>query len=282
MSAIEYRTVIDTIKEQYDNIFNAEKKVADFILNSPEQAVNANVSELASFSGVSDATVIRFCKHIGYQGYYQLRINLSRDIGRKQVPQISLEGNPENAVMEKIQSMASYFLAVGKQINPQNLLECVNAIKECNQVHIVAVGNTSPLSQYMGFRLGRLGIKCTYNVLPEYFMNHVNLADEDDMVIAISQSGLSRQVVQAMELAKDKGLRTIAITAYKNSPVSNAADLLLLTSIEDGSTFDYYKSYSHFYETAVIDILLHFLTNEEKIISSSADVPEMLLSETKL
>lgn len=282
MSAIEYRTVIDTIKEHYDNIFNAEKKVADFILNSPEQAVNANVSELASFSGVSDATVIRFCKHIGYQGYYQLRINLSRDIGRKQVPQISLEGNPENAVMEKIQSMASYFLAVGKQINPQNLLECVNAIKECNQVHIVAVGNTSPLSQYMGFRLGRLGIKCTYNVLPEYFMNHVNLADEDDMVIAISQSGLSRQVVQAMELAKDKGLRTIAITAYKNSPVSNAADLLLLTSIENGSTFDYYKSYSHFYETAVIDILLHFLTNEEKIISSSADVPEMLLSETKL
>jgi DNA-binding MurR/RpiR family transcriptional regulator len=75
----EYRTVIDTIQEHYDNIFNAEKKVADFILSNPEKAVNANVSELASFSGVSDATVIRFCKHIGYQGYYQLRINLSRD-----------------------------------------------------------------------------------------------------------------------------------------------------------------------------------------------------------
>jgi DNA-binding MurR/RpiR family transcriptional regulator len=53
-------------------------------------------------------------------------------------------------------------------------------IKSCKQVHIIAVGNTSPLSQYMGFRLGRLGIKCTYNVLPEYFMNHVNLADPED------------------------------------------------------------------------------------------------------
>jgi DNA-binding MurR/RpiR family transcriptional regulator len=282
MPATEYRTVIDTIQEHYDNIFNAEKKVADFILSNPEKAVNANVSELASFSGVSDATVIRFCKHIGYQGYYQLRINLSRDIGRKQVPQISLEGDAENAVMEKIQSMASDLLAVGKNLNPQTLLECVNMIKSCKQVHIIAVGNTSPLSQYMGFRLGRLGIKCTYNVLPEYFMNHVNLADPEDIVMAISQSGSSKQVVQAMELAKDKGLQTIAITAYMNSPVSNLADLILLSSVEEGSTFDYYKSYSHFYETAVIDILLHFLTNEEKIISSSADIPEMILSETKL
>jgi DNA-binding MurR/RpiR family transcriptional regulator len=113
-------------------------------------------------------------------------------------------------------------------------------------------------------------------------MNHVNLADPEDIVMAISQSGSSKQVVQAMELAKDKGLQTIAITAYMNSPVSNLADLILLSSVEEGSTFDYYKSYSHFYETAVIDILLHFLTNEEKIISSSADIPEMILSETKL
>jgi DNA-binding MurR/RpiR family transcriptional regulator len=50
MPATEYRTVIDTIQEHYDNIFNAEKKVADFILSNPEKAVNANVSELASFS----------------------------------------------------------------------------------------------------------------------------------------------------------------------------------------------------------------------------------------
>jgi DNA-binding MurR/RpiR family transcriptional regulator len=113
--------------------------------------------------------------------------------------------------MEKIQSMASYLLAVGKNLNPQTLLECVNMIKSCKQVHIIAVGNTSPLSQYMGFRLGRLGIKCTYNVLPEYFMNHVNLADPEDIVMAISQSGSSKQVVQAMELAKDKAFKQLPL-----------------------------------------------------------------------
>ena len=74
MEINQTKTVIETINENYDQIFSAEKKVADFILSFPELAVNANVSELANYSNVSDATVIRFCKHIGYQGYYQLRI----------------------------------------------------------------------------------------------------------------------------------------------------------------------------------------------------------------
>ena len=61
------------------------KKVADFILANPGLAVNANVSELANYSGVSDATVVRFCKHLGYEGYYQMRLLLARDIGRRTV-----------------------------------------------------------------------------------------------------------------------------------------------------------------------------------------------------
>ena len=57
--------VFETIRERYDSIFEAEKKVADYILEYPEKAVDYNVSELADVSGVSDATVIRMCKHIG-------------------------------------------------------------------------------------------------------------------------------------------------------------------------------------------------------------------------
>lgn len=281
MNAVQGKTVIETIKENYNQIFMAEKKVADFILENPEKAVNANVSELANYSGVSDATVIRLCKHIGYQGYYQLRIKLSRDIGRKQVVSDDLQNIEENTVSSLFQAFVANLLAIGKNLEQTRVMECVNLIKTSKQVHIVAVGNTSPLSQYMGFRLGRLGVKCTYNVLPEYFMNHVNLADPEDIVIAISQSGTSKQVVQAMELAKEKSLKIIAITGYEYSPVSRLADYLLLSNVE-GQSFDYYKTYSHLNETAVIDVLLHFLTNEETIDSNSADKPEIILSEYKL
>ena len=77
------REVLDVIKEQYDLIFSAEKKVADFVLQNPQKAVECNVSELAKHSGVSDATIVRMCHHIGYTGYYQFRITL--EIGRAHV-----------------------------------------------------------------------------------------------------------------------------------------------------------------------------------------------------
>ncbi len=112
-------------------------------------------------------------------------------------------------------------------------------------------------------------------------MNHVNLADPEDILIAISQSGTSKQVIQGMELGKEKGLKSIAITAYAQSPISNLADYVLLSGGEEAN-FSYYKSYAHMNETAVIDALLSFVTNEEMIKKRQADKPEMILSEYKV
>lgn len=281
MEAIQGMTVIETIKKNYNNIFLAEKKVADFILENPEKAVNANVSELANYSGVSDATVVRMCKHIGYQGYYQLRIDLSRDLGRKQVWDVDMDNANMDSISSLFQTISSRILAIGKNLDQSKLLECANLIKTSKQVHIVAVGNTSPLAMYMDFRLGRLGVKCTSSMIPEYWMNYVNLADIDDVVIAISRSGESKQVIQALELAKEKGLKIISITGSEYSPVSKLSDYYLLTNVQ-GQGFNYYKGYSRLNETVVIDALLHFVTNEEKIIANSADKPEKILSEYKL
>lgn len=281
MDNTEKKTVLEMIEEKYDQIYSAEKKVADFILENPEKTVNANVSELANFSGVSDSTVIRLCKHIGYQGYYQLRLSLSRDLGRTQNGSVPEQKEKVNNVSEVFQDYASKIVDIGKNIGEEKMQRCVDMIKGCNYLHIVAAGNTSPLAKYMGFRLGRLGIRCTYNELPEYFLNNVNLARKGDIVFAISQSGSSKHVVQALELAKEKGLEIIAITAYEYSPVSRLADCLLLSSVEK-LPFDYYKSYSHLNETAVIDGIMHFVMNEAIIQESNADIPEIILSEYKL
>lgn len=274
------REVLEVIKEQYDYIFSAERKVADFVLQNPQKAVDSNVSELAKQSGVSDATVVRMCHHIGYTGYYQFRISLARDLGKKQYGSSAL-AESRDAVEKLFQEYAQTMLAIGSRIDTDVMWNCVNLLKTCKEAHIMAVGNTCPLAQYMGFRLGRLGIKSTYNVAAEYFMNHVNLADQDDLLIAISQSGTSRQVIQGLELGKEKGLKSIAITAFAQSPVSNLADYVLLSAGKE-EPFNFYKGYAHMNETAVIDALLNFVTNEELIKTTQADKPEMILSEYKV
>lgn len=274
------REVIEVIKDEYEHIFSAERKVADFVLQYPQKAVDSNVSELAKQSGVSDATVIRMCHHIGYTGYYQFRITLARDIGKKQYGGPALTES-RDAVEKLFQEYAETMLAIGRRIDADVMWNCVRLLKTCREAHIMAVGNTCPLAQYMGFRLGRLGIKSTYNVAAEYFMNHVNLAGPDDILIAVTQSGTSRQVIQGMELGKEKGLKSIAITAFAQSPVSNLADYVLLSAGKE-EPFNYYKGYAHMNETAVIDALLNFVTNEELIKTTQADKPEIILSEYKV
>lgn len=277
---ITKREVLQVIKDEYANIFAAEKRVADYILNNPRRTVDLNVSELAKASGVSDATVVRMCHHIGYTGYYQFRITLSRDLGKQQYSSMVLKEDGD-AVEQVFNKYAEAMHAIGKRIDAKIMIASANLVKNCAHAHIIAAGNSSPLAQYMGFRLGRLGVRCTYNVASEYFLNHVNLAEDNDIIIAISQSGMSKQVIKAVELGKEKGLKTIAITAYARSPLSYIADYVLL-SAGTAEEFNYYKEYAHLNETAVIDALLNFVTNEEIIRARHADKLELILSENKI
>ena len=74
----EGKTVLSVITGMYDKISQAEKKIADFILNHIDDAVNSNVSELANHSGVSDATVVRTCQKLGLAGYQELKLTLAQ------------------------------------------------------------------------------------------------------------------------------------------------------------------------------------------------------------
>ena len=272
------KTVIQAIRAAYAGLSQAEKRIADVILKNPEAAVGANVSALAELSGSSDATVIRFCKHIGYSGHYQMRLYLSRDLGRTQA---SAQAHQADSVNAYFRQLGEELSQIGPIIGQERMETCAQMLRACGRVHIIAAGNTSPLALYLGFRLERLGIKSSYNLAAEYALNHINLAEPHDVVLAISQSGASRQVIQALELAKARGLKIIAITAYPRTPVAALADCLLLTSADEPSA-PLEKSYSHLREMAVADAVLHFVTNPADIAAREADKPELILSEYKL
>ena len=78
-------SVVENILQKYEQLFPAEKKVADYIISNSSDIINLNVAELALLSSTSDATVVRTVKHLGYDGYYQMRLLLSRDIGKSEI-----------------------------------------------------------------------------------------------------------------------------------------------------------------------------------------------------
>ena len=279
-SNILNREVLSVMREKYESLSLAERKVADFVVKNPHKTVDCNVAELAKLSGVSDATIVRMCHDIGYTGYYQFRITLARDIGKNQYGDIKVSNNTDE-IEVFFREYAENMIAIGKRLDAKTMWNCVNLIRSCGMAHIIAVGNTIPLSQYIGFRLGRLGVKSSFGLSAEYYMNHINLAEKNDIIMAISKSGASKPILMGIELAKEKGLKCIAITSYEDSPVAEMADYVLISRGKDIS-FNYYKDYAHTNMMATIDALLEFLTNEEFIRNKQADRPEIILSEYKV
>ena len=94
---------------------------------------------------------------------------------------------------------------LSSKIDLDAMSTCARLIDNCHEVHVIAAGDTGTLAKHMGFCLGRIGIKATYSGLADYYLNTINLADENDVLIAISKSGITKTVIQGAELAKEKG-----------------------------------------------------------------------------
>ena len=92
------RSVMDIICASYEHFFDAEKKIADYILNNKKAAVDMTVAELARASGTSDATVSRFCRRCGFKGFQSLKIDLAKEVAEEERDslQVSNEIDPGN------------------------------------------------------------------------------------------------------------------------------------------------------------------------------------------
>lgn len=283
-------SVIENIKMKHSELFSAEKKVADYIVSNSRDVIMMNISELAQKSGASEATVVRMCKHVGYQGYYQMRLLMSHDLGKNRDE--SYDGNEMlDSAGRLFDFGASRVATLQETIDLDLLLKVARLLRMSRVVYVVAAGNTSPIAIDLGFRLERCGIPCSYSMIPEHFLNHVSLGTSDDTIIAISRSGASKQVVQAMELARKNHMHSIVISGEKSTQLTEFADCVLQVVDKQKDRQMRMEPDSHLCEMAVNDAIIYivryfdtFMENAQNVKKTDiyGDDVELLLSEYKL
>ncbi|MCI8332963.1 MAG: MurR/RpiR family transcriptional regulator [Lachnospiraceae bacterium] len=281
-------SVVDNIRQMYEELFSAEKKVAKYILENRQEVVMLSVSELAHKSGASEATVVRMCKHLGYDGYFQMRLLMSRDAGQYKSPRPAT-GIPVSSRQifagdsERIQGLF-------ESVSTEALLKAADLLIKAETIHIVSVGNNIPIVWDLGFRLERNGQKCTYSILPEQFFNHISLGSCNDVIYAISRSGSSTQVIRAVELAHKKRMKIIIVTGELNKPLVEHADCVLRVLEKKDNPMSGMRPDSHLLEFAVNDALLFAVKNYHMIVDNlngeesgeAVNDVDLLLSKYKL
>jgi DNA-binding MurR/RpiR family transcriptional regulator len=266
-------TVWENIRNNYESLYAAEAKVADFILNNPGQALEANVSETAELSGVSDATVVRFCKRIGYGGFYQMKLQLSHDMGKNwQINNQEKEGQNPDSVQERLLSITNIIMTISRHIDTEVMKTCAEAINYASTVFVIGNGYNKIMACDMIYRLTRKGVRCSGGGYSETDYENLYLGQEKDVAIFISRSGEDKKTYNEMLLAKKKKMVVISLTDAVKCPMSQLADYSLTTGIENRARVFIHENSSSLNMMVLSEILLEYVKQRHENKSYLDDV----------
>lgn len=241
------------LESGYADLRKSEKQAADYILEHMELAQNLSLDRLAAAAGVSQPTVLRMLKALGYSGYkdfrYQLVAELAKaedgkqEAGRLQLmygytldKKDGLDGIPVNITMTTERMMRETL----KNFPVKTYRKVIAALKNARLIDIYGVENSEVMASDLLTKLLYLGLPCRH--FSDCYLQQIaaGCLTDKDVAVGISYSGESRDTVDTMRAAKRAGACTIAITNFKDSTIGKYADILICTSQDQ-----------HFYGNAI-------------------------------
>lgn len=228
--------VILKIRSIYNSLTNAEKKVADYVLENAESVIYLSITELAEKCDTGETTIVRFCRRIGLSGFQEFKLNLAKEIAE---PETSIHENisfndPLDILVQKITTENTLTISnTVKLLSMSELEKAVDAIINARKIQFYGVGASGYTALDAKYKFMRLGLNVDANLDAHIqAISAVSLTDKD-VAVGISFSGSTKDTVETCRLAKEAGAKVIAITNYARSPITSVADIVLLTSAKE-------------------------------------------------
>jgi RpiR family transcriptional regulator, carbohydrate utilization regulator len=225
-SSGEGLSLYSLIQSTYGSLSATEKRIADFVLNSPERIIYNTVTLVAEELEVAQSTVTRFCHSIGLRGFQELKIRLAQDLERSNPVE---DTNQEMSLPKKFaQISANSVLDAATTIDYESLEQANELIAKANRILIYGVGESGAIAQLFKIKLMGLGLSVDSQVdvhLQSITAAHLTM---DDVAIGISQQGSTRDIVNILGTARKSGAKTICITGQGKSPITEVSDLQLV------------------------------------------------------
>ena len=229
------------IRSVYNQFTKAEKQVADFILENPQKVLFMSISDLAKACSVGDTSVFRFCKTMNVRGYQEFKMMLSLSMRKNtdsSIPEertITLEDNIADLAGKVLEDNLSALRETYSLIDLREMTHAMDVLTDAGRIFFFGVGASMLTAMKAMNKFLRIEPKvyCA-EVVNVQLMTAATLTNEDAAVI-FSYSGSTRDTVKIAKLAHDNGAKTIVITRFKKSPLTEYADIVLLCGANEGS-----------------------------------------------
>jgi RpiR family transcriptional regulator, carbohydrate utilization regulator len=210
-----------------DEMTSGEKRVGSYFMEYPD-AAQKSIGELIDVSGLGYGTVIRFCQKLGCRGFQEFKVLMARD-AIAQHPTKSI-GYGTGAYDEILQRLNDDISRTIQNLDINEVEKAAAALLKASRVLCVGVASSAPLALSLDWKIKRFGIVSSC-ISDGYVMAvEASLLREDSVLVAVSSSGTTKDIVTAAQLAQDAGATVIAVSNFTKAPLIELADIRLITS----------------------------------------------------
>ena len=234
----------------------SETRVAEAVMRDPAASVHRTLAELAAEAAVSEPTVVRFCRAVGFRGFREFQITLAQAL--------AAQGSFNDAAMTKIDprqnlvgsvlnNHLSTLVAVRDGLDTETLTRAIDILAAARRIEFFGLGASGVVAIDAQQKFFRLGLPTVAYTDPHMQLMSATTLRPGDVVVAVSHTGRTKDILESVVTAKDAGAQVIAITS-PDSPLSFAASVTLpVASAED--TDLYTPMMSRLAHLAVVDVL---------------------------
>lgn len=225
------------MREIFNELTLSEKKIANYIFSNSESVSKLSTGELAKLSDTSAASVTRFARKLGFDGFQELKIDIAKSVavngnaGDDNVYEaVTVHDNTREIIQKIALGNIKAIEETVSVIDEEAIAQSIKVINKANKINIYGVGASGLVGLDLQYKLMRINKPANM-----FLDSHTQLASaihikQGDVAIGISHSGRTSEVYKALEAAKKQGATTISITKYGKQPISDLADINIYTA----------------------------------------------------
>lgn len=244
---MEKHNLFQELKSNYERLTGSQKKIGKYVLDHYDQVAFMSAIELAEAVGVSDATIIRFARNIGFSGYAEFKQEMREGMKAFDSPEDRVSRS-----LELIEAKEDLALQTGnidlenlrsflQNLNLEKIQQAADAICRARHIYLAGMGTASIITQFLDLHLRRMGFH-TVNISKGITISPENLVNIEggDLLIACGFPRYSKGTYNAITFAKNKGATVVTITDSDLSALAVQSDIVLPVKIDNITFFNSY------------------------------------------
>jgi DNA-binding MurR/RpiR family transcriptional regulator len=220
------RPLLSRLRAEISALAPSDAKVAQYVLDSPQDVIFQSVSEAGQSAGTAASTVVRCAQQLGFKGFGDLKIALAGELGSLQTPRepAGAATSAAQILTDVTHVLADTVRGAALMVEPAQFAAVVEALGTTRRVLFAGLGTSAPLVQDAVFRFITIGVQA--EAPTEIYAQQLSAHSlgAGDAFFAVSHTGSTRETVACAQRAREAGAFTAALTSFGSSPLAEAVE----------------------------------------------------------